>query len=126
MPARLELIYDGQCPVCRSYITALRVRRDIGELVLVDAREAPGAVQALAAQGLDIDQGMVLSVDDTTYHGSEAMHALALMAGPSSWLNRLMHWCFRNRLRARILYPLLVLGRRALLKLLGRPQITPH
>lgn len=119
-----QLIYDQQCPFCDRYSRLIRIRKTVGDLTLVDAREPGPGMHRVTELGLDIDQGMVLIVGDEVYYGADAMHALALMSSRSGIFNRLNHWIFRSRALARLLYPLLRLCRNFLLKLMGRSKIN--
>ncbi len=92
--------------------------------MLVDARQEPALVQRLERLGYSLDQGMLLNIDDQYYHAAAAVHVLALMSSRSDWFNRLNYRLFRSPLAASIVYPLLVVGRRALLWLLGRKPLS--
>jgi predicted DCC family thiol-disulfide oxidoreductase YuxK len=118
------LVYDKQCPACDFYCNLVRIRDSVGNLVLVDARDAGPVMDEITAAGLDIDQGMVLKVGDTLYYGADAIHALALMSTRRGAFNRLAYWCFRTKPVARVFYPLLRTGRNLLLKLLGKTKIN--
>jgi predicted DCC family thiol-disulfide oxidoreductase YuxK len=121
---RILLVYDRQCPVCERYATLVRVRESVGELVLVDARDGGSVMEEITAQGLDIDQGMVLKVGDRLYYGADAIHALALMGTRSGVFNRLNHLVFRSAAVSAVVYPVLRAGRNLLLKLLRRTRIN--
>jgi len=118
------LVYDKQCPACDFYCNLARIRADVGELVLVDARDGGPVMDEITRAGLDIDQGMVLKVGAQLYYGSDAIHALSLMSTRAGVFNRLAYWTFRSRSVARILYPLLRALRNLLLKLLGKTKIN--
>lgn len=120
----LELIYDGDCPVCRNYVRFMRLRESAGEVRLIDARQAPEVVQALNAEGLDLDEGMVLRLGDEAFHGDEALLRLALLSTRSGLFNRLNYWLFSSPRRARWSYPWLRAGRNVLLRLLGKSKIN--
>ena len=32
------LIYDGECPICKNIAQMLKIRKSIGELVIINAR----------------------------------------------------------------------------------------
>lgn len=119
----LLLVYDRQCPLCDFYCRRLIVRAP-RRLRLVDARAAPPVLAEITARGIDVDQNMVLKLGDELYAGADAIHALALIATPATWFNRLNIWIFRSPRRARLLYPWLRAGRNLLLKLLGRSKIN--
>src|SRR5688572_16021068 len=118
------LVYDKQCPACDFYCNLVRVRADVGELKLVDARDKGPVMDEITALGLDIDQGMVLKVGTQLFYGSDAIHALSLMSTRTGFFNRFAYWTFRSRGAARILYPALKTLRNVLLKVLGKTKIN--
>ena len=118
------LVYDRQCPACDLYCSLARIRADVGELTLVDAREGGPVMEEITKAGLDIDQGMVLKVGAQLYYGADAIHALSLMSTRTGFFNRLAWWSFRSQRAAHILYPALRAMRNLLLKLLGKTKIN--
>ena len=117
------LVYDDECPVCRSYCQYARIRDSIGRLRLVDARQPGPLMDEINAAGLDIDQGMVLKFRQATYYGADAIHMLSLLSTRSGWFNRLCFTFFGSRWRARLFYPVGKAFRNLLLKLLGISRI---
>jgi predicted DCC family thiol-disulfide oxidoreductase YuxK len=120
----IVLVYDKECPLCDAYCRMVRIRQSVGELKLVDARGESDVMQEITRQGLDIDQGMVVKVDDVFYYGSDAIHVLSMMSSGSGVFNRLNHWIFRSRARSLVLYPLLRDCRNLLLKLLRKTKVN--
>ena len=120
----IVLVYDKQCPACDFYCNLVRIRADVGELILVDARDGGAIMEEITARGLDIDQGMVLKVGSQLYYGSDAIHALSLMSTRRGLFNRAAYWSFRSRGAAAILYPILRAMRNLLLKSLGKTKIN--
>jgi predicted DCC family thiol-disulfide oxidoreductase YuxK len=118
------LVYDKQCPVCDNYCQLVHIRETVGDLKLVDARESSAVMDEITAQGLDIDQGMVLKMGDRLYYGSDAIHALALISSRSGIFNRLNYWMFKSRTLSYLFYPILRFFRNLLLKLLRRTKIN--
>jgi predicted DCC family thiol-disulfide oxidoreductase YuxK len=118
------LVYDKQCPACDFYCNLARIRADVGELVLVDARAGGPVMDQITDAGLDIDQGMVLKVGPRLYYGSDAIHALSLMSTRTGIFNRIAYWVFRSQRGSRVLYPMLRALRNLLLKLLGKTKIN--
>ncbi len=110
--ATLRIVYDGDCPFCRSYVALLRLREQY-DVRLVDARKEP----ALAAQyGLDLNEGMIADLDGEVHHGARAVSLLSRLSeshvSPLRW-----DWF------ADFAYPVVRFGRNAALKVLGRRQI---
>lgn len=115
-----ELVYDSHCPICRVYCRRLEQSELDGiTLKLVDARERPDQVRAFRADGIDIDNTVVLSVGGQRLTGADAFNHLAQLdreRGAFGWLNRFL---FATRRRARLLYPIFVRMRAVLLRILG-------
>ena len=118
------LVYDEECPVCTAYCHMARIRESVGELRLVNAREAGTVMDEITLRGLDIDQGMVLKVENNLFYGSDAIHALSLMSSRSGLFNRINYWGFRSSKLSRVLYPVLRFFRNLLLMLLRKTKIN--
>ena len=119
MPVDVWLVYDGECPVCKTYCKYIRIREAVGNLHLVDAREPSALMDEITAANLDIDQGMVLKFKDVLYYGPDAIHMLTLLSTPFGIFNRLNYYIFSTRIGANIFYPIGKAFRNLLLKLLG-------
>lgn len=117
------LLYDGECPFCSAFVRMQRLRAAGIGLRLLDAREETQLVADFARKGMNVNEGMILSLGGTNHFGGDVVHMLALMTGPTNVLNRVMGWVFRNRTAALLLYPLLRFMRNAALRLLGRDKI---
>jgi predicted DCC family thiol-disulfide oxidoreductase YuxK len=125
MSAReMLLVYDRECPVCEAYCRGIARQGSLPGLKLVDARTPSAVLEEITRRGLDIDEGMALKVDGTLYYGAEAIHALAVLGGAASALERGNRWLFGSAHRTRRLYPLLRAGRGLLLKALRRTRIN--
>ncbi|MDP7537080.1 MAG: DCC1-like thiol-disulfide oxidoreductase family protein [Methylococcales bacterium] len=120
----LLLVYDKQCPACNYYCQLIRINETVGELTLIDARDNNPIMEKITAQGLDIDQGMVLVIAGKIYYGSEAIQALALLSSRSGLFNRLNYQIFKYPAIAKKLYPLLRMSRNILLKILHKTKIN--
>lgn len=118
------LIYDQECPACRTYCRSVRVAESAGRLRLVNARDSTPIMEKITAAGLDIDQGMVVQRGGQLYYGSDAIHALALLSSRSDLFNKLGYYTFRSKTLSRILYPGLRILRNLLLKALGKTKIN--
>lgn len=118
------LVYDRECPACNAYCQLVHIRESVGDLRIVDAREKSDVMAEITAQGLDIDQGMVLKMGDQLYYGADAIHALALIGSRSGIFNRMNYWMFKSKAASSILYPVLRFFRNLLLKILGKSKIN--
>jgi predicted DCC family thiol-disulfide oxidoreductase YuxK len=119
----LWIVYDGDCPLCSRFSTLYRAREVAQQVRLVDARSQHPIVAEVQARGFDLDAGMVVKLGDRFYHGADAMGVMALLGSDRTLFNRMNRAVFRRPRLARHLYPVLVRGRRLLLRLLGRDLI---
>ena len=122
-PAKAWLIYDGECPVCQRYALYLNVKRSLGELVLVNARDGGPIVDEVRALPHDLNEGMVLKINGRFLRGEAALHALALLSDGRRLFGAVNRLMFHSRTMSRLIYPVLKLGREALLKIKGTPMI---
>ncbi len=118
------LVYDKECPACNNYCQVIRIREDVGDLKIVNARENSKVRDEITEMGLDIDQGMVLKMGGQIYYGADAIHALALISSKSGIFNRANYWIFKSKSLSAILYPILRTCRNLLLKILGKTKIN--
>lgn len=124
-PARsLSVIYDGQCPFCANFMQLYRLRENVGELELIDARQAPALVRELRAMGMEINGGMVVRWRGQYHFGADGMQLLATLGADQGIFGRLNHVLFHKESSATIWYPLLSAGRRLTLRLLRRKPIA--
>lgn len=119
MTDKVTVVYDNECPFCRSYCAKVRIDEAAGELELIDAREPSPVMDEITSMGLDIDQGMVVKIGDQIHYGSDAIHILALMSTRSGFFNKINFWIFKSKTLSRILYPVLRSCRNLALWLLG-------
>jgi len=113
------LVYDGECPVCKTYCKYIRIREAVGTLHLVDARQSGELMDEITRLGLDIDQGMVLKFKDAIYYGPDAIHMLTLLSTPSGIFNRINYYVFSTKVGSQIFYPIGKAFRALILKLFG-------
>ena len=116
---RVQLIYDGECPLCSNYAQFLKLKQSVEELTLIDARQGGPVVEEIRRLPHDLDAGMVAVVDGRYYVGHEALNVLALLAESRGAFNRFNRLAFSSPVAARLGYPWLKLGRWLLLKLKG-------
>ncbi|MGC3981634.1 MAG: DUF4166 domain-containing protein [Steroidobacteraceae bacterium] len=125
-PNSVWYVYDGECPICNVAANALRIRQDVGPLLLLNARETakhPLLDEINAAQ-LNLDEGMVIKFRDRLYHGADALHLMALIGSEQGWFNRMNAFLYRSKTIAAIIYPSMRATRNALIWLKGAPGIN--
>ncbi len=115
----LYLIYDDECPLCRNTAHALNIKKAVGDLVLLNARESHPMVAAAYAKGFDPDVGIVVIYGDSYYFGADAAHFLALLNSSSSTLNSIGASLFKVKPFAKLLYPVVKTLRRLFIKIKG-------
>jgi predicted DCC family thiol-disulfide oxidoreductase YuxK len=113
------LVYDGECPVCKTYCKYIRIREAVGHLHLIDARKSSPIMDEITAAGLDIDQGMVVKFKDVMYYGADAIYILTLLSTSSGVFNRINYCFFSTKIGAKLFYPLGKAFRTVVLKTLG-------
>ena len=119
----IEVIYDGDCPVCRAYVQMHRLRESAGSIRLVDARQHPDVVDAYLRRGIDLNRDFVLKIDGAEYIGGAAMFALSSIALPYPFIRRINAWLFASTTTSRAIYAVLRVSRWTLLLLMGRKLI---
>lgn len=119
----IEIVYDGDCPFCAAYMRMVRLKDTIGPVSLIDARQHPHVVRQLRAEGIDIDDTMVVNFGGRRYAGPQAVELLSLLSSKVGVMNRLSALLLRDGRRAAFFYPILRTGRRMALILLGRKRI---
>jgi len=118
-------IYDGDCPLCTQAALALRIRQELGELHLLNARieQHHEKVQAVNAQGLDLDEGMIIIHEGHFYHGKSALRFMARFGEERGWFNITNRVLFWSDHLASLLYPWMRSTRNLLLRRLNKPPI---
>lgn len=116
---QIEIVYDDQCPVCRLYCKDLSPDQPDADFTLTDARKASTIMDRVNARGLDIDQGMVVTVGDEFYYGSDAMYQIARRSRRTGWTGLMNRIFFSTPRRAAVFYPLGKAARNFILRLRG-------
>lgn len=124
MSTKIEIVFDKQCPACSKYCELVQSTANPETVSLIDARDKSDLMDEITRRGLDIDDGMVVSVEGELHYGAKAIHALAEMDKGRGLFNRANRFLFKNRRVAQILYPCMRSVRNLLLKLLGVGRIN--
>lgn len=119
----IQIIYDGECPFCSSYIGLVRLRDAVGHVELIDARQPHPLVAEVRARGLDLDEGMVAVYNGAFHHGHACVHLLATLTEDTGLANGVFRRLFASKTRTKGLYPLMRGARNLALRLLGRSKI---
>lgn len=122
----IKIIYDGECPVCKNYVTMLRLKESVGEVELIDAREDIHLAEQFLEEGYNLDNGMIVIYQQQIFYGQKAVHVMALLSTNVGAFNKMNVCLFKNEMVAKIAYPILVFLRKILLKILGKTTIFKH
>ena len=122
MPSNF-LLYDGECPACRSYVAIARLRQLWPDLRILDARKEPDLVAELRAKGLEINDGFVLSLGGTLYFGPDATRMIGERGRDHRGLRSCVLCAIGTAPWSRRLYPWLNRGRQLLLATMGKSLI---
>ncbi len=115
------LVFDGGCPFCRHFAELSELRSGIPGLQIRDGRSDRALRHQLAGQGYQLRDGAMLLVGDRVLHGADAIEWICSRMAPSALLLQLLAPLLAGPARARRLYPLLLLARRAALAVRGLP-----
>ncbi len=119
-PSGVDVIYDGECPFCASFVKMVRLRETFGEVRLVNARHSADPTVADVRQRYKLDDGFVVIFGGREYYGPEALEFISIATADNAPSRLLMRTpLFRGRL-GRMVYPLMVKGRKLALRLMGR------
>lgn len=119
----LYIIYDRECYFCNHTAKALKIKKAVGELILINARESNALVSEAIQHGLDVNEGIVVYYKQTFYHGKEAIYLLNELADKSTLRGKLAYLFYKNKLVISFGYPILKLIRNLNLALQGKPKI---
>ena len=107
--------------VCSYYISISRIEEKFGKVNLIKARNNLKILDYLKSINIDINEGMIVVFDKKMYFGSDAINII--QSWVSSFINNVMISIFKYKVISQSLYPLLKLGRRLLLLILGKKLI---
>lgn len=120
----LFLIYDGECILCRNSAQAIKIKKSIGHLELINARsDHPLTIEA-KNKGYDLNEGILVKYHEQFYYGPDAMHFLALIGSPSNIFNKISIYMFKHKMLCHLLYPVFKAVRTAILTMREIPPIS--
>ena len=101
-------VYDGECPICVGFSKIYRVKKAVGDFQVLDARKDVNhfVMREINSRGLNLNEGMVIKFKNNFYHGSDALHLMALLGSNYGFLNRFNSYLFRSKFLSKLFYPL--------------------
>lgn len=117
------IVYDGDCPFCSSYVRLVRLRDNVGQVRLINARELHTSLLEQLAKSCNLDRGMLFGWKGRLYYGGEAINRLALLSSDSNLLRKFSAWSLSKPAVSNALYPFLRFGRNIAITLRGKGQI---
>ena len=115
------IAYDGDCPVCKSFITFSRMK-DKFKFKLYNLRENTKLKKQLFSRGFDLNEGMILFFEGEYYFGSDAIKMISILGTKNNLQTSIYRIIFGGKKRANFIYPILKLGRSVLLMILGKKK----
>ncbi|WP_020409610.1 DCC1-like thiol-disulfide oxidoreductase family protein [Hahella ganghwensis] len=123
--SQIIIIYDGECPYCTKYTHFLKLKKAMGNVVLINAREQENEYVVEAQKlNIDLDEGMATKIGGDWYHGADCLNILSQMTTGSDFFNKLNGMVFKSKTLSKILYPIMRAFRNLTLFLLGRKRIN--
>ncbi len=119
----VTIVYDDGCPVCSYYISFSAIEEKYGKLNLVKARSNEEILRYVKSLNLDINEGMIVYFRNKLYYGHDAINIISILGNKNSIKNKLAISIFKNKLISKMLYPILKIGRRIILIILGKKLI---
>lgn len=116
----VTIVYDGECPFCSDFVRRLRLQETLGTVTLINARDAQDSLVRDLKERYVLDNGFVVLWQGQEHYGGDAMHLLAMLSTPSPLFNRLFRGIFLSTWVSSWMYPILVVGRKFVLWLMGR------
>ncbi|MEM6780350.1 MAG: DCC1-like thiol-disulfide oxidoreductase family protein [Pseudomonadota bacterium] len=117
------IAYDGECPMCNSYVHYIRLRDEFG-FRMINLREDSDLREFLTKQGYDLNKGMIVQYEGRDYYGPSAVEIMAKLSDDAGLIKRLNKKFFSSEKRSAVIYPWLARGRGVLLKILGRKKFS--
>tara|TARA_B100000965_G_scaffold399441_1_gene419422 strand:+ start:10441 stop:10842 length:402 start_codon:yes stop_codon:yes gene_type:complete len=121
MSERTLFIYDGECPFCNHFAELLELKSSIPSLQILDGRKNLDQLTQLYKKGYDLNNGAILIHKGGIKHGSDAINWICSeIKDPNDSLLEILRVIFTSNKRSKLIFPLLLWGRRILLAVKGK------
>ena len=122
----LYLIYDGDCVLCRNITKALKIKKAVGALEVINGRSSHPLVKEAYQNHFNLNEGILVKFNDKYYYGADAMHFLALVGSPSDLFNKINVYVFSSKYFAKYGYSLFKIIRNILLIIQNISPLTDN
>lgn len=104
---KIFFVYDGECPICNYAAEATKIKKEYGDLIIIDARSDKDhkLIKEINRLGFDLDEGMVIYQQGEYYHGKEALKFIAKYGEAKNSFMCLFRSLFWSNKLSNILYP---------------------
>ena len=121
MSNKTLFIYDGECPFCNHFAQLLELKTNLPSFHILDGRKNLDQLTQLYKQGYDLDKGAILITNGEIKNGAEAVSWICSeLKEPNDSLLEFLRIIFTSKKRSKILFPLLLWGRRLFLTFKGK------
>lgn len=116
---KITVYFDNECPFCKEYSRYIDLRKKY-ELDLIDARGSPKEIASFKERGFDINDGVIVELEGELFQGADAVKLLDGAIEKNSLIDKSISAIVRFPLFKRAIYPMVLIVRKVVLKILGR------
>ena len=120
----LTIYYDAECPFCHNFIQYQKLKKNVGDIFLIDIRTDKNNQNRLKLLGYNLNEGMLVEHLGYFYYGADAIHYLAQLNDSKSKIGKINFLIFSSKSRSNIIYPFLKFGRQITLFILNKAMIN--
>ena len=121
MSEKILFIYDGECPFCNHFAQLLVLKSKLPTLEILDGRENLAQLTELYKKGYDLNKGAILINNGEIKHGAAAINWICSeLKEPNDSLLEILRILFTSNKRSKLLFPILLWGRRISLTIKGK------
>ena len=121
MSTKTIFIYDGECPFCNHFAKLIELKSNLPSLQILNGRDNLDKLTQLYKEGYDLNKGAILINNGKILHGSDAVNWICNeIKEPNDSLLGFLRMIFTSNKRTKLLFPLLLWGRRVSLTLKGK------
>jgi predicted DCC family thiol-disulfide oxidoreductase YuxK len=113
----VTVVYDGDCPFCRYFVLYTKIKLQVGEVKLVNARDNQNIYDRYRLLGFDLNDGMIVEWGSQRFFGPDAMFALITIGSSRTIVVRVLLNMMKHPKGRVIVYSVLAQGRKSWLKI---------